>query len=484
MKKNKIVKDGLYSLISNYFGQACNIFRTFYSANILGPNVFGIWSIVLFYIGFGRYSSFGFGEYVTRVVSYNIGSNNESENRVIVKLYFLFSLLATSLFFIVGLIFLHFFSKQDSPFKFFTVIFFQLTMIFQVWEKFFTSILQAKSKFKELAYMRISLAVITLALVILLIKSKAYYAMLISYSAGVFVSALVGFIFLLAYLLKDLEGVLSFSYFGRSLIYGIFSTSFMLFVTTLYVNSIAFLEKFFVTINYSTLENGLYLFSSNIVNSINLIIFSFTLVIYQRMNEVYGETNNKFEVYSLVKRSIEKITLWFPALIILCYFIIPEFIKLYFKKYLEAIIIFKSLIFSGYFYSIFLLYFYQLLSIKKQKIVVVCYSLMILFFSISYFFITKSYSIFTLPYVVIIVQFIFLLSNIFILKKSSDFNFSILIIVVKILIPFAVAFAGSTFFDTLKISKYYYSDILLKVVFLEFIYFCFYYFFMRRIRQK
>ncbi|HOW17066.1 MAG TPA: oligosaccharide flippase family protein, partial [bacterium] len=418
-KERSILKDGLYVLISNYFAQACNILRSFYSANILGPAGYGFWSIIQFYTEFGKFSPLGMDESVSREITQNILKNRTKENLYAIKVYFIYSLLLSFLTILVGAAFIFFWGDPDNKIQYYGIIFVTTSLVAWQMDRLAYTLLSAYGKFNYTSLMRALYAVISLAIVITLINRLQILAMYLSYFWATLIPPLIILIIYYKTVINNLKTIKKTSTIQREHLKILFKNSISLLTVSVLNTLLSTLDRFFVAQNYSNYDNGIYFFASNIAMSLNFFIFSFTVVIYQRMNLSYGEHSDHKIMFEYIIKACRKAAIYFPYVIILAYYVIPSFFVLMFAEYVSSIFFLRCFVFAGYFYSIFMLLNYELMTIKKQKLLNIVYTFIITLGSIIYLIISKNFSISMMPYIVITLSVILMLTNLYLSRKIS-----------------------------------------------------------------
>lgn len=451
-KKNSTLKDGIYVLISNYFAQACNIIRGFYSANILGPAGYGLWSIIQFYVEFGKFSPLGMDEASSREITQNILKNRTRENLHIIKTYSIYALLLSLLTLVVGAVVLSIWGNKNNPIQYYGIIFVTASIIAWQMDRLAYTILSAYGKFNYTSLMRGLYAVISLAIVITLIGKLNILAMYWSYFVATLIPPIVVALIYLKVISKRYNDVYNPSIkITNNKIF--FRNSLSLLIASVLNTILANLDKFFVAKNYSNYDNGIYFFAANIAMSLNFFIFSFTVVIYQRMNLSYGEHNDVKKTFEYIIRACKKAAIYFPYVIIIAYYVIPSFFILMFPKYVPSIFFLRCFVFAGYFYSIFMLLNYELMAIKKQKLLNIMYSVIIAVGSIVYIFASKNLSLEYIPYIVIALSVILMVSNLYLSRKISGGIYKKRRLVLNLLSTPVVLFI------IMKIADFYISDV-------------------------
>ncbi len=407
-KENSILKDGLYVLISNYFAQACNIIRGFYSANILGPAGYGLWSIIQFYIEFGKFSPLGMDESVSREITQNI-----------LKVYSIYSLLLSILTILAGAAFIFFWGDPENKIRYYGIIFVTASLVAWQMDRLAYTILSAYGKFNYTSLMRALYAVISLAIVITLINKLQILAMYLSYFWATFIPPIVILVIYYKTIINSIKDIRGPSIIQKDHLKTLFRNSVSLLIVSLLNTILANLDRFFVAQNYSNYDNGIYFFASNIAMSLNFFIFSFTVVIYQRMNLSYGEHSDHKMMFEYIIKACRKAAIYFPYIIITAYYVIPSFFVLMFPEYITSIFFLRCFVFAGYFYSIFMLLNYELMTIKKQKMLNFVYTVIIIIGSIIYMFLSKNLEIAFMPYMVIALSIVLMLTNLYLSRKIS-----------------------------------------------------------------
>jgi len=418
-KKNSLLKDGIYVLISNYFAQACNIIRSFYSANILGPAGYGLWSIIQFYLEFGKFSALGMDEAASRGITQNILKNKTSENLYIIKIYSIYSLLISVIAIIVGALVLFFWGNKNNPIQYYGIMLVTGAIVAWQVDRLAYTILSAYGKFNYTSVMRALYAVISLTTVVVMIHEFKILAMYWSYFLATLVSPIIVAIIYLKIISRRYKDIYKADIKIKNYTSLFFKSSLSLLIVSTLNAILANLDKFFVSHNYSNYENGLYFFASNIAMSLNFFIFSFTVVIYQRMNLSYGEHSDIKKTFEYIIKACKKTAMYFPYIIIVAYYVIPSFFVLMFPEYISSIFFLRCFVFAGYFYSLFMLLNYELMAIKKQKVLNIMYSIIIIVGSAAYIVASKKLGIEYIPYIVIILSIVLMLSNLYLSRKIS-----------------------------------------------------------------
>jgi O-antigen/teichoic acid export membrane protein len=437
MKKDKtIVRDGIYTLISNYFSQFCNIFRSFYSASLLGPVGYGIWSVVQFYINFGKYASLGVNDAAEREITQNLLNERRQENFYIIRFYLLFIISLAVLFLALGSTIFYFFNFEINFHKI-TIVFFTFALVAWLFERFSFVILNAYGKFKYSAIQKAMFSLVSLIMVFFLVRNYKVIGMYWAYFLALSVPVVVVFFIFSKTIFSNIKHVFFAKKpelgFKRKLI----SSSVLLNFVTLSSAIVFYLERFFVSYLCSNYENGIYFMAANISYSLTLAVFSFTIVIYQRINLNFGQDKNIKNTFLKVVEASKKAAVYYPIFIIVAFFFVPCFFHLFFIKYIPSIYYLKWLSVAGFFYSIFLLFNYQLVAIKKQKPLFLRYLIGMFLGSILYFSILKNYNLKLIPFAVILFNMLMFLNNFFMSSSCSGFKniFDNLKLFIKFLIP-------------------------------------------------
>lgn len=418
-KPKSIIKDGLYTLSSNYFAQTCNIVRGFYSANILGPAGYGLWSIIQFYMEFGKFAPLGMDEASAREMTQNILKGKSKDSFHIIRIYTIYAILLSILTLICGLLVLSIFGNKDNPVQYYGIIFVTGSLIACQMDRFAYTILSSYGKFSHTSLMKGIYAVVSLVIVIIFVDRLKIFAMYWSYFLGTFIPPLVILLIYLRHIIKNHPSIKTSRSDHPKYTKQLFRSSISLLGVSILNTALANLDRFFVASTYSKYDNGIYFLAGNIAMSLNLAIFSFTVVIYQRMNLLYGEHNDKKKTFEYIINACKKAAIYFPYVIIFAYYIIPCVFVLLFKEYVPSTFFLRCFVFAGYFYSIFMLLNYELVAIKKQKLLNIIYSSIILIGSLVYFVSTKNLQIYYIPYLVIALNIILMLSNLYLSRKIS-----------------------------------------------------------------
>lgn len=453
MEKDKtIVRDGIYTLISNYFSQFCNIFRSFYSASILGPVGYGIWGVVQFYINFGQYASLGVNDAAERGITQNLLNERKQENFYILKFYLIFIFSLAVVFLTIGSTIFHFFNFESDLHRI-TVVFLTFALVAWLFERFSFVTLNAYGKFKYSAIQKAMFSLVSLTTVFLLVRNYKVIGMYWAYFLGLSVPVVVLFFIFSKTIFSNVKNITNARKpeigFKRKLILN----SILLNFVTLSSAIIFYLERFFVSFLCTNYENGIYFMAANISYSLTLAVFSFTIVIYQRINLSYGQDKDTKNTFLKTVEASKKAAIYYPIFIIAAFFFIPCFFHLFFTKYIPSIYYLKWLSVAGFFYSIFLLFNYQLVAIKKQKTLFVRYLIGMVLGCILYFTILKNYNLKLMPFAAIFFNMLMFLNNFFMSSRYSGFKnvFKNLKFFIKFLIPPAVVLSLAFILNNIKI---------------------------------
>ncbi len=437
-KEKSILKDGLYVLISNYFAQACNIIRSFYSANILGPAGYGLWSIIQFYIEFGKFSPLGMDESVSREITQNILKSKTKENFYAIKIYSIYSLLLSVLTILAGTTFVFLWGDPENKIRYYGIIFVTASLVAWQMDRLVYTLLSAYGKFNYTSLMRALYAIISLVIVITLIDKLQILAMYLSYFWATLIPPLIIFLIYYKTIINNFKNIKKTSTVQRQHLKTLFKNSVSLLTVSVLNTLLSTLDRFFVAQSYSNYDNGIYFFASNIAMSLNFFIFSFTIVIYQRMNLSYGEHSDHKIMFEYIIKACRKAAIYFPYVIILAYYVIPSFFVLMFPKYVSSIFFLRCFVFAGYFYSIFMLLNYELMTIKKQKLLNIVYTFIIILGAAAYLVISRNFSISVMPYMVIILSMVLMLTNLYLSRKISGGIYKKRKLLLSLLLPPAI----------------------------------------------
>jgi len=421
-EKKSVIKDGLYVLSGHYFAQACNVIRGFYSANTLGPAGYGLWSIIQFYLEFAKFLPLGIDEFSARQLTQNIGKNKYDENLHIIRCYFLFTVIGAMVLLVFGCACLFFWGDKNNPIQYYGIMFVSASLIATLFDRFTYALLTSYGYFQKTALVRQLQAIISLSVVILLIGKYKILAMYWAYFLMLTLSLMIISLLSIKPILRKLrESFLAprIKNYFRHLI----KAAFFLFMLNIVNSCLTNLDRFFVTRHYNAYENGIYFFAGNISMSLNLIVFSFTIVLYQRMNLFFGETHKADETFKYALAACKKVALFFPYVITISFYIIPILFKLFFKPYEPSIFFLRGLSISGYFYSLFLLLTYQLIATRQQRQLLFLSLIFIAFGIFIYEFASRSLPLNKIPYFVITLNGLFMLITLLLARHLANVTY-------------------------------------------------------------
>jgi O-antigen/teichoic acid export membrane protein len=417
-----VVKDGLYVLGGHYFAQVCNLIRGFYSANILGPAGYGLWSIIQFYLEFGKFIPLGMDEFAARQFSQNIGNKKYDENLNIIRCFFLFTLITAVAILVSGYLVLFFWGDKDNPIQYFGIIFVTGSLIATLFDRFIYAFLTSHGYFKRTALVRQLQAVISLTVVFLLMARYRILAMYWAY----FLMLSLSIVFISLLSVKPIFQKLRATFSApriQNAFWPLLKASLFLFVVNIVNSGLTNLERFFITRHYNTYDNGIYFFAANISMSLNLFVFSFTVVLYQRMNLLFGKNQRADEIFHYALSACKKVALLFPYLIAISFYIIPAFFKLFFKQYEASIFFLRCLSINGYFYSLFFLLTYQLMAARQQIQLLYLSLVFIGSGTILYEWATRNFPLDKIPFFVIPLNMIFLFITLLAAKTLAKVSY-------------------------------------------------------------
>ena len=96
-KEGKIIRDATAFSGTLYFSQALNIIRGLVIAQVLGPAMYGVWSIFRSFFASAPYFGFGTQQAMLREVPFSIGEGNKQKSSIIIQTSLSWNLLLTSI---------------------------------------------------------------------------------------------------------------------------------------------------------------------------------------------------------------------------------------------------------------------------------------------------------------------------------------------------------------------------------------------------
>ena len=423
--KKSVVSDSIYNSAGNYFGHLCNAVKGFYSAKFLGPEGFGLWSIIQFYVNFGIFLPLGIDYYVQRQIAQNLKVRKDAENFFLIKLIALYSLLFSAFVIVIGCIVLTFISKEKDPLLYYGVIFVFASIAGQLSERFIFALLTAYGHFKANGLNRALRGLVGLGVVILLIEKHQIFAMYWAYALSYIGPSLIILGIYIKKIVKN-AGLVARADSKDAKPLKIIIRQSLQICGIMFLNNIMYrLENFFITSSYSTLENGLYFMAVNITNALNVAFASSMAVSYQRMNMWYGQRKDKGEVFDYSMEVAGKVTMLYPFVMALAYYILPIIFHLMFPKFMNSIPLLKILVFAGYFKAIYTLYGFHALAVKAQRILLYQRIVVVFIGCIIFFLGSRHLSILNITYLSAGVNFMFMLAGIILSHALSDVKFRV-----------------------------------------------------------
>ena len=355
----KYILGSIYIYGSTILSTLAGAIRLFLIAKYLSPQSFGYWNIILTIFGYFNFSHFGITDGLIKKSSslnqkeYLLSSYYNYSNNAVLFLNIILNI-------VFMIFFINFFDSNITNIFSLAIPFIFLNIVYQF---FITSI--SVLRIEENFYHH-GLATILPNFTSLIIVFTLYFFKILNIENLLYtlsMSYLVAFLFAKSFsrwtisFLLDFKQIKSFFIIGFPIISSAFI--FNLFLT---------FDKWIILKYFDAYELGIFSFPQNIARIALLAGTSLSYVFYTKFIKDFSQNNFAGNLKQF-NNSINLLSLISLFLIIICYYLYPIFIKIFFPKYLESIHYIGPLLLNVYYLSLYSLIANFLIAINRVNII-------------------------------------------------------------------------------------------------------------------
>ena len=442
-KKGDIIGDATALGGTLYFSQALYIIRGFIIAQVLGPSMYGVWSLFRSSLSIAPYFGLGTQQAMSREVPLSIGEGNKQKKSNIIQTSLSWNILLTSIIMVLAFIisFAGFADGYRIEIRLAGILFVLNAVHLFMQPKF-----KSEQKIFLLSKYIFSYAVLNTAFGLIFL----FYFKLNGLLLGMIIAQLI----LLIYLIINHHLSLHL-YIDKNILTELFRIGFPIMILWLMVFLIGNTDKFIVFIVLGKTKAGYYGLATFVSSMVSYISYSITTVIFPRMMYTYGKTGEKKHIEKYFNKPMVVLTGIIPVLLGIIYINIEAIINWVLPQYKPGITALHILIVALFFSSIWGLPTNLLIAFNKQKKFMYM-TLVVLVFGIIFDIVIIRMG-FGMNGVALVTTFIFFLASalangyaLYSLKNNVQ---QILRNLFVIYLPFIYSFAGMFFIISISLSK-------------------------------
>jgi O-antigen/teichoic acid export membrane protein len=354
-EEGHIIKEASTLAIVRYLSQFILGIRGFIIASVLGPTLYGFWSILKTVIDFSPNTDLGSVKGMGREVPLNVGRNKQEKNLPIQKTAFSWQLLTTLLLAII--IFIISLTKKAGTYRT-EIALLAIVILFTNTYLYLKEKLVAEKKVMRVSSLEISFALLNtlfgLGLVFFIQIKGLLIGMIISYTI----------LFGANIRRKDLS--LRFG-IDVKVLKKLVKTGLPIMVLMLSFFLMQSIDKIIVFTLLGSAMTGYYGLAAFISLLINYIPHAMSTVLSPRMLQKYGRTNDKEQIHEYFTKPTMLLTNGMPVILGLIFINTPWIIKTLLPQYIPSIPIIQVLVLGLFFSSIIKIPTDIIILFNKQK---------------------------------------------------------------------------------------------------------------------
>jgi len=451
-KEGEIIRDATALSATLYVSQALYMIRGFIIARVLGPSLYGVWSIFRIFLSSAPYFGLGVQQAMTREIPLSMGEGDESKVPVITQTSLFWNILITSCVMVIAFIlsFTSFIAEYNIEVRLAGFVF-MLNAVYL----FIKSKLVGEKNFVLLSKFIFSYSVLNTFFVLGLLFFLKVQGILL----GMMISQLI----LLAVIV--FKGNLSFHLMiDRRVLWKLINIGFPIMI----LSSIFFLmrniDKFIVIAMLGKTMAGYYGLAAFISSMVSYISYSISTVLLPRMMYKYGKTGDAKNIEMYFTKPMIILTGFIPIILGIIYINIDIVVKLFLPQYIPSITVLHILIVSLFFSTIWGIPTNLLIALNKQKMFMLIMSGILSFIIVLDIVIIKMG--FGMNGVAVSTTFMFLIASAIASSLAlSFFKYKVKQIWKKlglIYFPFVYLFGGLMIIMAIQISRYTVIDNIVK----------------------
>lgn len=372
----KIITDSSKIFIANGITSLFGFFRGIIVAGVLSPALFGIWNLFNVIISYSPHIHLGLLDGMTKLIP-RLKGKGETESIIQIR-DTAFSIVLLSILLIPVIMITGSYFFQDQFSREVIIGFRILSCLIAVYEiyVFLTAYIRVDDRFGLLSIALGSLAVLVFVLIILSFKifnNKLYAALIGVSTAYIIVNMIILFATRYKFQFKiDWISCKKMIQIGLP-------------IAVINISGIVFLsiDRWIVAAFLDKVNLGFYGFAFTICNFLFLLPLSITFTLYTRMLHQFGKTNDPKTSKNLLYYPALTISYMMAFICIAVALIMPLFIQILLPAYSQGLSVIIVLILAGFFMSLVSLFATFLISVDKQRnvlmmqIIVICFNALI-----------------------------------------------------------------------------------------------------------
>jgi len=457
-EERNIVKETTALSLAMYISQLILGLRGFIIARFLGPNLYGLWSILTTIILAAIHLGLGTSQALVREIPLNVGKNKANENAEIQQNSFTFQIFV-SLGICVVLLMLTLTSLINSLKGEIRLL--GVVLIFNNTYYFLTKKLTSEKRIYSLAIYIIAYAILNTAIGIFLLFFLKINGLLL----GMIISHLSLFVISLKrrHLSINLQ-------LNRSILDRLIKIGFPIMILAMSSLFMQYIDRFLVFTLLGNTMTGYYALASYISVLFHYIPHSMSNVLFPRMMHKYGRTSEKKEIEEYFIQPITILAFGTPILLGLVFINVDIAILYLLPEYIPSLIIIKILVLSLFFSIILRVPIDILILFNKQKTVMFLQIASLVFGGIlDYLAIINGYGIegvaFATAFTYFVVSVVLMIYALHILDKAMPFIIKQLFFIYS---PFFYGLFGLFIINSVlnNFPGYIYQSFLMSILYL------------------
>ena len=452
--EKEIIRDTTAYSGTLYFSQFLYIGRGFIIAQVLGPAMYGVWSIFRSVFASVPYFGLGTQEAMLREVPFSIGGGNKQKKSIIIQTSLSWNLLLTSIVMILAIVlsFTSLATEYKQELRLAGILF-----VLNALQVFIRTKFKSEQKILLLSKFIFSYAVLNTVFGLALL----FFFKLNGLLMGMIMANILLFFYIIIKKHLSLHLLID-----KNILNELFKIGLPIMILSLLLFLIGTLDKFFVFIMLGKTKAGYYGLASFVSTMVGYISHSISTVIFPRMMYMYGKTQELKQIEKYFEKPLYIISGLIPIILGIIYINIGAVINLFLPQYNPGIEVLHILIAALFFSTILGIPTNILIALNKQKKFMYMTAI-VLILSIILDVVVIEFG-FGMNGVALVTTFVFFLSSIiansFALSslknniKESFWNLAL------IYLPFIYSFAGMFFIISISFSHIILLDNILKSI--------------------
>ena len=341
--REKALKDISVLTIAQYTVQFFVVLKGFLFGKYLGPEVFGIWASIYLFFTYGQYCNSGVFYATTVIVPKKIGAGEfEEANRYLSSAITWMNLFGL-LFFIAMVIYVIFSLSTFIYYYWLPILI--ISAAVPVYQNYYFSYyrLQFNHDFKKSGIYQATFAAFDLVLSFILLLNFG----ITGACAGMLFS-----LFFILFLMRKHSYKNIKIFFDKATFKELFVTGFQLLLLVFSFTFVTTVDKFSVANFFSKIDMGIFSMASSIAMLPYTLGVAMNAIIFQRMLEEYGKTNNLDSIKIFLREGTASLAFLIPTISVLLIALAEPLTPLLLPRYTESLNYIGNLSIGVYFLSI------------------------------------------------------------------------------------------------------------------------------------